>query len=69
MNFGYRFLALHLIFIFFLSACGTMLPTPDVEDPSSSDGGLTPIELQAGYGVRGTWFELYFTNPSSPISP
>jgi phosphatidylserine/phosphatidylglycerophosphate/cardiolipin synthase-like enzyme len=69
MNFGYRFLALVLIFIFFLSACGTMLPTPDVEDPSSSDGGLTPIELQAGYGVRGTWFELYFTNPSSPISP
>ncbi len=69
MNFGYRFLALHLIFIFFLSACGTMLPTPDIEDPSSSDGGLTPIELQAGYGVRGSWFELYFTNPSSPISP
>jgi phosphatidylserine/phosphatidylglycerophosphate/cardiolipin synthase-like enzyme len=25
--------------------------------------------LQAGYGVRGSWFELYFTDPTSPISP
>jgi phosphatidylserine/phosphatidylglycerophosphate/cardiolipin synthase-like enzyme len=25
--------------------------------------------LQAGYGVRGSWFELYFTNPASPLSP
>ena len=71
MNFGYRFLSLLLIAVFFLSACGTMLPTPapDPEDPPSSDGGLTPIELQAGYGVRGSWFDLYFTNPGSPISP
>jgi phosphatidylserine/phosphatidylglycerophosphate/cardiolipin synthase-like enzyme len=30
---------------------------------------LVPIDLQAGYGVRGPWFELYVTNPESPLSP
>ncbi|HEX6034312.1 MAG TPA: phospholipase D-like domain-containing protein, partial [Anaerolineales bacterium] len=34
-----------------------------------SGTSVTPIELQSGYGVRGTWFELYFTNPASPLSP
>jgi phosphatidylserine/phosphatidylglycerophosphate/cardiolipin synthase-like enzyme len=36
---------------------------------ATQDGDLTAIELQAGYGVRGPWFELYFTDPVSPISP
>ena len=29
---------------------------------------LTDIPLGAGYGVRGSWFELYFTNPESPLA-
>jgi phosphatidylserine/phosphatidylglycerophosphate/cardiolipin synthase-like enzyme len=29
----------------------------------------TPIDLQAGYGLIGPWFELYITNPDSPLSP
>ena len=29
---------------------------------------LTEIPLSAGYGVRGPWFELYFTNPTSPLA-
>jgi len=29
---------------------------------------LTPIDLQVGYGVRGSWFELYFTDPANPFS-
>jgi phosphatidylserine/phosphatidylglycerophosphate/cardiolipin synthase-like enzyme len=37
------------------------VPTPETT--------LKPIDLQAGYGVRGPWFELYFTNPASPLSP
>jgi phosphatidylserine/phosphatidylglycerophosphate/cardiolipin synthase-like enzyme len=30
---------------------------------------LTPIDLEAGYGVKGPWFELYFTDPTSPLAP
>jgi phosphatidylserine/phosphatidylglycerophosphate/cardiolipin synthase-like enzyme len=29
---------------------------------------LIEIPLGAGYGVRGPWFELYFTNPESPLA-
>ena len=27
------------------------------------------MDLEAGYGVQGPWFELYFTDPTSPLSP
>jgi phosphatidylserine/phosphatidylglycerophosphate/cardiolipin synthase-like enzyme len=29
---------------------------------------LTPIELGAGRGIRGPWFEIYFTDPQSPLA-
>jgi phosphatidylserine/phosphatidylglycerophosphate/cardiolipin synthase-like enzyme len=29
---------------------------------------LTEIPLEAGYGVDGGWFQLYFTNPQSPLA-
>ena len=61
-----------LIVCFLLSACGNLPPIPPTETriaPTGTPGtGLTPIELQSGYGVRGAWFELYFTNPLSPLS-
>lgn len=47
----------------------TAEPTPTFALPATPDTRVTPIELQAGYGVRGAWFELYFTNPASPLSP
>ena len=64
---------LSLLIVFaLLSGCGTPLPNPPVvtEIPLTPATGtqVTPIDLQAGYGVRGPWFELYFTNPASPIS-
>ena len=65
------FLAL-VILCFLFSACVNTPPIPVTEtgSPETTPGtSLTPIELQAGYGVRGAWFELYFTNPSSPLSP
>ncbi|MBI5951056.1 MAG: DUF1669 domain-containing protein [Chloroflexi bacterium] len=37
---------------------------PDAEPPLT----LTEIPLEAGYGVGGGWFELYFTNPQSPLA-
>lgn len=67
-----RLLLALLILLFLLSACVNTPPVPvtDTQSPETTPGvGLTPIELQAGYGVRGAWFELYFTNPSSPLSP
>ncbi|HKJ38402.1 MAG TPA: phospholipase D-like domain-containing protein, partial [Anaerolineales bacterium] len=59
-----RIVVLLLIASFTLSACGevTQTPIPDT-------GEITPIDLQTGYGIRGPWFELYMTNPDSPLSP
>ena len=35
---------------------------------TSTPGGLTDIPMQIGYGVRGPWFELYFTDPTNPAA-
>lgn len=60
-----------LIFLLLFSACGdaTSTPTTDVDVTQTPTDELVPIDLQAGYGVRGPWFELYVTNPDSPLSP
>ncbi|HSG42784.1 MAG TPA: phospholipase D-like domain-containing protein [Anaerolineales bacterium] len=47
-----------------LSACDVVPETPIPEADE-----ITPIDLQSGYGIRGPWFELYMTNPDSPLSP
>ena len=54
-----------------LSACGDVTPTttPDGDITQTPSDEYTPIDLQAGYGLRGSWFELYMTNPDSPLSP
>jgi phosphatidylserine/phosphatidylglycerophosphate/cardiolipin synthase-like enzyme len=39
-----------------------------VAEPPATAVGLTDIPLPAGYGVRGAWFELYFTNPAAPLA-
>lgn len=56
----------------FLSACGnvpTAAPTQTQAPLTATAGtGVTRIELPSGYGVRGPWFELYFTDPSDPLS-
>lgn len=61
---------LFLFLTLLLSACGdiTQTPPPEIEITSTPTSELTPIDLEAGYGVKGSWFELYFTNPESPIS-
>lgn len=70
MNYS-RILCSLILVCIFISACGQDLPTPDVEITETTTPGaeLTPIELEAGYGIRGSWFELYFTDPESPLSP
>jgi phosphatidylserine/phosphatidylglycerophosphate/cardiolipin synthase-like enzyme len=42
-------------------------PTPLSSNAGGSEG-LTDLLVPAGYGVRGSWFELYFTNPASPLA-
>jgi len=66
-----RFLSLLFIVCFLISACGegTPSPTPEIDITSTAGAELTPIELESGYGVKGSWFELYFTDPTSPLSP
>lgn len=56
-----------------LSACGgssaAVPPTEPAGAPSNSSRlELRTVALPAGYGVRGSWFELYFTDPSSPLA-
>ncbi len=65
-----RFLYLLLAATLLLIACGsvTLTVTPPIDTTSTPTGDLTPIDLQVGYGVRGSWFELYFTDPANPFS-
>ncbi len=68
-----KFFTLLFVILILLTACdsttATPLPPPTTdtatETPSSS---LTDIPLPAGYGVDGGWFQLYFTNPESPLA-
>ena len=66
----YRFLSLFFVICFLLSACGEDIQTqtPGVDITQTPGTELTPIDLQVGYGVRGSWFELYFTDPANPFS-
>ncbi len=68
-------LALLLVVLLF-SACSPLpqvsTPLPDALVTStaqvSSAPVLTDVSLPAAYGVKESWFELYFTNPTSPFA-
>ena len=66
-----RFPSFLFILTILLAACGQVpsIPTPGVEITPTTGTNITPIDLEAGYGVKGSWFELYFTDPTSPLSP
>ena len=68
----YQSLPILLLVGILLSACGNIpqISTPAVNGTQRATPGthLTPIELQSGYGVRGAWYELYFTDPASPLA-
>lgn len=57
-------------------ACNAATPTLDSapQTPLAPDSDtkpfatLTEIDLPVGYGVKDTWFELYFTDPANPLS-
>jgi phosphatidylserine/phosphatidylglycerophosphate/cardiolipin synthase-like enzyme len=45
-------------------------PVPSATSASSLVGAepIAPIDLHVGRGLRGSWFELYFTDPADPVS-
>jgi phosphatidylserine/phosphatidylglycerophosphate/cardiolipin synthase-like enzyme len=65
-----------LALLILMTACESVTPTGTSAPPTAPVTGtapeasatLTEIPLGAGYGVRGAWFELYFTNPESPLA-
>ncbi len=67
-----KILTLIFTFSILLTACdstSTPLPlTPITDSATQTSSPLTEILLGAGYGVDGGWFELYFTNPESPLA-
>jgi len=71
-----RFFLIVILASLTLSACGTDSATaaksPSAQPPLSPTDEpasiIADIPLAAGYGARGPWFELYFTNPSSPLA-
>ena len=66
MNSSQRLLSLLSIACYLISACGNIPATPQTETPGTD---IILVDLEAGYGVKGPWFELYFTDPTSPLSP
>lgn len=67
-----RFVTLPLLLAFLLASCANIVPTPTPQVEKTAlptrEGELTPIPLPVGYGARGPWFEVYFTNPADPLS-
>jgi phosphatidylserine/phosphatidylglycerophosphate/cardiolipin synthase-like enzyme len=62
-----RFITL-LLAVAVVSACADVTSTPEVDITETPVDEFTPIDLQVGRGVRGPWFELYFTDPANPFS-
>ena len=68
-----KILTLLFVISTLLMACDatTAAPPPQqIVDSASEQSSTTlkDIPFAAGYGVNGGWFELYFTNPSSPLA-
>jgi hypothetical protein len=50
------------------NASGTAAGERSVTGSPESSNSLTVIPMEMGYGVRGPWFELYFTDPVNPAA-
>ena len=66
-------LALIFAFCILFSACRSASSSSTARPGAVSStqaanvpGTLTNIPMQIGYGVSGSWFELYFTDPTDP---
>lgn len=67
-------LTVSMLVILLLSSCTpppfTPTPTIPVDTEPGTSVPMTPVavSLPAAYGVKGPWYELYFTNPDSPVA-
>lgn len=66
---------LSLLILVLAAACtplpGTDAPLPSTPAPAPAAPtfpGPELILMQAGYGMHGSWYELYFTDPASPYA-
>ena len=50
------------------SPTASALTSAEADSAAQASITLTEISLGAGYGVDGGWFELYFTDPESPLA-
>jgi len=50
------------------SPTASALTSAEADSAAQASITLTEIPLGAGYGVDGGWFELYFTDPESPLA-
>ena len=66
-------LTILLTYLILMSACQSVTPAPPAsltpDSGTQTSAPLTELSPGAGYGVRGSWFELYFTDPESPLAP
>jgi len=68
-----KIFTLLFVMLILLTACDSTTATPQTPPPTDTatetpSSPLTDIPLPAGYGVDGGWFQLYFTNPESPLA-
>ncbi|NOY97806.1 MAG: DUF1669 domain-containing protein [Chloroflexi bacterium] len=67
-----RAVAVMFVFVHLLAACRplpeaqTPLPPATLPPVAQQSAALEDVPLQAGYGVKGGWFEIYFTDPTDP---
>jgi len=68
-----RLTIIFLLTLILITSCDsntiTALPPTAIDSVTSETSAtLKAIPLQAGFGADGGWFQLYFTDPTSPIS-
>ncbi len=49
------------------TAVSSIVTSSPVTETPAGPAPLTQIPMQIGYGVKGSWFELYFTDPTNPL--
>jgi phosphatidylserine/phosphatidylglycerophosphate/cardiolipin synthase-like enzyme len=66
-----RFLSALLTLFLAALACNIKTlppPAPPAPMTPTTTSGLAELPMQVGYGVRGPFYEIYFTDPFNPIS-
>jgi phosphatidylserine/phosphatidylglycerophosphate/cardiolipin synthase-like enzyme len=50
------------------SAVEAATATPGILSTVPPADSVSPISMHVGYGMRGSWFDVYFTDPASPAA-